>query len=67
MSEIILVVMTLCNLNITNVTMPKEEKVACIEFYTNCLVGPNGTYLAADRKSCEQKYVNNKSNRSKND
>lgn len=65
MNEVLLVIGVLCNLNTTNVIMPKEEKVTCIEFMTNCLVGPNGVYLRDERANCEQKWKNNKQNNRK--
>lgn len=67
MNEVVLVIMTLCNLNVTNVIMPKTEKLLCIEELTNCLVGPNGVYMRDKREACENTYNNNKKNRSKND
>lgn len=67
MNEMVLVVMTLYNLNVTNIVMPKAEKIACIEELTNCLVGPNGVYLKDKLKACENTYNINKANWSKND
>jgi hypothetical protein len=64
-NEILLVIGVLCNLNTTNVIMPKEEKISCIEHFTNCLVGPNGTYLSKERANCESKWKNIKQNNRK--
>ena len=66
MSEIILVVSIICQTNITNITMPKEEKIACVEMMTNCLVGPNGAYLKNERKKCEARYKDFKKNSERN-
>ena len=67
MSEIILIVSIICQTNITNITMPKEDKIFCVEQMTNCLVGPSGVYLRDKREACENTYNINKKNRSKND
>ena len=67
MTEVMLIIGVLCKLNVTNVVMPKEEKISCIEFFTNCLVGSNGIYLKNELKSCERKYEANKLNRGRND
>lgn len=67
MNEIVLIIGILCKTNVTNVVMPKEEKISCVEFFANCLVGPNGIYLKKERANCEQKYENNKRNRGNND
>lgn len=62
MNEAILIITVLCKLNVTNLTMPKEEKVQCIEFHSNCLIGPNGKYLKDELKNCERKYETFKRN-----
>lgn len=67
MNEILLIITVLCRLNTPGIEMPKEEKILCIEEYTNCLVGPNGKLLRDQIKSCENKYKINRANRSKND
>jgi len=66
MAELVLIIGILCKTNVTNVTMPKEEKIECVEFYVNCLVGPNGVYLRQERANCESKYANYKRNKGSN-
>jgi hypothetical protein len=67
MNKVLLVITVLCKLNTPGIQMPKEEKIECLDFYADCLVGLNGVYLADKRAECERKYENNKQNRSKND
>jgi len=67
MNEALLIITVLCNLNTPGISMPKQEKIDCIEFQTNCLVGPNGKLLHDEIKNCQRRYEINKSNRSKND
>lgn len=62
MAELILVISVLCKTNITNLSMPKEDKIVCIEQFVNCLVGPNGEYAKDKLKTCEAKYDNYKRN-----
>lgn len=62
MNEVLLIIGVLCKLNVTNVTMPKDEKIMCIEHFSNCLIGSNGKYLKDELKNCERKYENIKRN-----
>lgn len=68
MNEIALVIMVMCKLNTPGIEMPKAEKISCIEFMTNCLVGENGAFLKKEVDICEHKWKNyKKNNGGKND
>lgn len=62
MSEVLLVISVICNLNTPGITMPKEEKIVCVEQLANCLIGPGGKYLKDMRSVCESRYKNFKKN-----
>lgn len=58
MNEAILIIGLLCNINVNDVKWPKERKIECAEYYTNCLIGPNGVYLKNKLKECTRRRSN---------
>jgi hypothetical protein len=62
MNEVLLVITVMCNLNTPGIQMPKQEKIDCIEFQTNCLIGENGAYLKDKKQQCQNKWDNQKAN-----
>lgn len=55
-AELTLIIGVLCNTNYSNGLIPKETKIACIESYANCAIGPNGVIDRKVFKACREKY-----------
>ena len=60
MNEIVMIIGLMCNINYEDAIYPKEEKIQCVEFYANCLIGPNGVYLKEELNKCQTKYKRRK-------
>jgi len=54
MNEVIIIIGLMCGVSSSDAIYgTSETKIACIEHFTNCLIGPNGTYLRKKLNECQ--------------